>query len=113
MAERRCQLGGIFVGDFGDGAKEQREADGEDALFAARKNASAEVEGGQTGFLDGIGAEVVRHESDFFVLFGGGGDGFAELGEAQHGGRTVSHAGSLRLPEGGYSHKMTAIETIQ
>jgi hypothetical protein len=26
---------------------------------------------------------------------------------------TVSHVGSLRLPEGGDSHRMTALETIQ
>ena len=45
MAEDGRELGGILVGDFRDRAKEEREADSEDALFAARENAAAEVEG--------------------------------------------------------------------
>src|SRR6266852_6436584 len=66
--------------------------------------------------LDRCGAEIVRHQADFFVFFGGGGDGFAELGEAEHGGRPVSHGvmkrtegGTLRLLEARCSHRIGAI----
>jgi hypothetical protein len=80
MAKNGGELGRILVGDFGYGTQEKREADGEDALFAARKNAAAEVEGSQGSLVDWGGAEIVGDQGDFFVFFGGGGYGFAELG---------------------------------
>ena len=44
-AEDRSDLGGILFCKLGDRAKENREANREYALFAARENAAAEVEG--------------------------------------------------------------------
>src|SRR5258708_18035411 len=84
-AEDRSDLGGILFCKLGDRAKENREANREDALFAAREDSAAEVKGGEVGLLDRCGAEIVGHQADFFVLFGGRGDGFAELGETEHG----------------------------
>jgi hypothetical protein len=52
MAKDGGELGGILVGAFGYGTQEKREADGEDALFAARKNAAGEVEGSQGSLVD-------------------------------------------------------------
>ncbi len=81
----------VFFGDGGDGSQKDGEADGEDALFAAREDAAAEVEGGQGSVFQGRGAEIVCDEADFFGFLGGGGDGFAELAEAEHGSEPVSH----------------------
>ena len=91
MTKDRSQLSGILICDLGDRAKENREANGEDALFATGENAAAEIEGGKGGIVDRCGAEKVRDQADFFVLLGGAGDGFAELREVEHGGRQVSH----------------------
>ena|SRR6266849_5076343 len=120
MAEDWGEVRGILICDLGDRAKENREADGENALFTAWENAAAQEEGGEGGLLNRCSAEIAGHQADLFLLFGGGDDGFAELGEAEHGGRPVSHGGesklpdgSLRLPDGGDSHRMTALETIQ
>ena len=113
MAEDGRELGGILVGDFRDRAREEREADREDTLLAAREDAAAQVQRGEGGFVNWRRAEIVGDHGYFFGFFGGGGDGFAELGEAEHSERTVSHVGSLRLPEAGDSHRMTALETIQ
>ena len=96
-AEDRSDLGGILFCKLGDRAKENREANREDTLFATWENAAAEVEGSEGGLVDRCGAEVVGYQADFFVLFGGRGDGFAELGEAEHGGRPVSHGGDMTL----------------
>ena len=97
MPKDRGQLRRFPLCDFRDRAEENREADREDAFFAARENAAAEVEGSEGGLVDRCGAEVVGYQADFFVLFGGRGDGFAELGEAEHGGRPVSHGGDMTL----------------
>jgi len=86
MSEDGRELGGILVDDFCDRAKEEREADREDTLLAAREDAAAQVQRGEGGFVNWRRAEIVGDQGDFFVFLGGGGDGFAELGEAQHGG---------------------------
>ena len=91
VAEGGCEFTGIFFGDGGDGSQEEGEADGQYALFAAGKDAAAEVEGRQRSVFRGRGAEIVCDQSDFFGLLGGGGDGFAELAEAEHGTEQVSH----------------------
>ena len=115
-AKDRGEFRGAIFCDGSDSAKEKREADGEDAFLTAGKNAPAQVKRGEGGLLDRCGAEIVRHQADFFVFFGGGGDGFAELGEAEHGGRPVSHGvmkrtegGTLRLLEARCSHRIGAI----
>ena len=97
MAENWGEVRGILMCDLGDRAKENREADGEDALFAEGENAAAEEEGGEGGLIDRCGAQIVGDQADLFALFGGGGDGFAELGEAKHGARSVSHGGDTKL----------------
>jgi len=97
MAKNRSELTGILICDLGDRAKENREANGENALFAAGENAAAQVESGEAGLVDQCSAEKVGHQADFFVLFGGSGDGFAELGEAEHSGRPVSHGGDAAI----------------
>jgi hypothetical protein len=81
----------ILSRDAGDGPKKNREADGKDAFFAARENATTEVKGAQSRFLHGCGTKIVGNERDLFGLFGSGGYGFAELRKAEHGGRPVSH----------------------
>jgi hypothetical protein len=97
MAENWGEVRGILICDLGDRSKENREADGEDALFAAGEHTATEVESGEGGFIDLCGAEIVGDQADLFVLFGRGGDGFAELCEADHGGRSVSHGGDTTL----------------
>jgi hypothetical protein len=97
LAKDWSQRSGILICDIGDGAKENREANGEDALFAAREDAAAEVESGDGGLIDLCGAEIVCDQADLFVLFGSGGDGFAELREVEHGGWLVSHGGDTKL----------------
>ncbi len=120
VAEDRREFRGILLCDFCDRAKENREANGEDALFAAGENAAAKIEGTECGFFDGCCTEIVNDEDDLFGFFRGRGDGFAELGEAEHGGRPVSHGETsefsskrLGLPGLGDSHRMAAVETIQ
>src|SRR5712692_7803205 len=116
MAEDWGEVRGILICDLGDRAKENREADGENALFTAWENAAAQEEGGEGGLLNRCSAEIAGHQADLFLLFGGGDDGFAELGEAEHGGRPVSHGvmkrtegGTLRLLEARCSHRIGAI----
>ncbi len=86
MAQDWGEFRGILLCDFCDRAKENREANGEDALFAAGENAAAKIEGAECGFFDGCCTEIVNDEDDLFGFFRGRGDGFAELGEAEHGG---------------------------
>jgi hypothetical protein len=97
MAEDLSEVRGILICDLGDRAKENREANGEDTLLAAGEDAAAEEQGGESGVVDRSRTEIFRHQADLFVLFGGGGDGFAELGEAEHGGRPVSHGDDWEL----------------
>ena len=84
VAEGGCKFAGIFFDDGGDGSQKDGEADGEDAFFAAGKDAAAKVQSGQGSVFQGRGAEIVCDQADFFGFLGGGGDGFAELAEAEH-----------------------------
>src|SRR5260370_7394709 len=84
MAQDWGEFRGILLCDFCDRAKENREANGEDALFAAGENAAAKIEGAECGFFDGCCTEIVNDEDDLFGFFRGRGDGFAEFAEAEH-----------------------------
>jgi hypothetical protein len=79
------QVAGIFSGDCGYGAEKDREADGEDALFAAGEDTSAEVQGSNCGIFRRGFAEIACDHADFFGLLGRGCYGFAELAETEHG----------------------------
>ena len=120
MAEDWSEFRGVFLCNLCNGAKENREANREDALFAAWENAAAKIESGEGGFFYRCAAEIVRHPRDLFIFFRSGGDRFAELCEAEHGGGPVSHgevcefwSKRLGLPGCGDSHRMAAVETIQ
>ena len=81
----------VRLSDGSNCAQQQGEADREHTLFAAREWGAAEVEGGKGSFVDFGFAEKFGDEADFFELFRGGSDGFAELAEGEHSGRLVSH----------------------
>src|SRR5258708_36542781 len=87
LAKDWSQRSGILICDIGDGAKENREANGEDALFAAREDAAAEVEGGVGGVIGLWGAAIVWGQADLFVLFGSGGGGCGRVAGVEAGGR--------------------------
>ena len=99
MTKDWSELGGILLCDFGDRAEENREANRENAFLAPGENAAAEEEGRDGGLIDRCGAEILGDQADFFVLFGSGSDGFAELDEAEHKGRPVSHGDERGLWE--------------
>ena len=85
VTQNRREFVRIFAGDLSDGAKEQGEADGQDAFFAAREDSAAEIQRAYGGFLNRSAAQILGNEADFLGFFGGGGDGFAELTETEHG----------------------------
>jgi hypothetical protein len=91
VAKHGGELRRILLCDAGHRAEENRETDREDTLFTARENAPAKIKSAQSGFFDRRGTEIVSDKANLFGLFRGGGDGFAELSEAEHGGRPVSH----------------------
>ena len=92
MTERGREFMGIFLGDVGYGAKQERETDGKDTFFAAREGAATEIESSHGGFGGGSVAQVIGDEADFFGFLGGGGDGFAEMAEREHGAASTSMA---------------------
>jgi hypothetical protein len=100
VAEDLSEVRGILMCDLGDRAKENREANGENAFFAPGENVAAEEEGGDRGLVDRCGSEIVGHQANFFVLLGGAGDGFAQSGETKHGGRQVWHGATRRFNRG-------------
>ena len=61
MTKDWSEVRGIFICDLGDHAKENREADGQDALFTAGEDAAAQVESGESGFFDRCSAEIIGH----------------------------------------------------
>ena len=85
MAKDRGQLRRFPLCDFRDRAEENREADREDAFFAARENAAAKIKSSQRGFFNQRDLEIVGDEANLFGLFCGGGYGLAELSKAKHG----------------------------
>src|SRR5260370_39808857 len=90
MAQDWGEFRGILLCDFCDRAKENREANREDALFAAGENAAAKIESPECGLFDGPYTKKNGAEDDLFGFFCGRGEGFEEVGEAEHGGRPVS-----------------------
>ena len=84
MAKNWGKLPRTPFGDAGNGAKENREANREDALFAPRKNPAAKIEGAERRFFDGGGAQILGNESNLFRFFGRGRNGFAKLRKAEH-----------------------------
>jgi len=78
------QRSGILICDIARTARRRIASQGEGrALFAAREDARRRVEGGDGGLIDLCGGKKSATTMTLLVLFGSGGDGFAELREVE------------------------------
>jgi hypothetical protein len=77
---------GGCAGELGNGFAEEAAADVEGSRIRFGEGRAGEPEGGAPCIRNREGAEVVGDEGALFELFGGGGEGVAELGEGKEEG---------------------------